>query len=299
MPRAFAFLVVGLVAVPTATAAPDDVVTWDLLPTHQFRTSLGTLQGVAVDASTVYVLATSNLAAYDRNGTLLAQRSTTLDGSFGAHLGDGAVVGGRIYVSTSDYPAPLTSRKAAIAVYDAATLTYITEHTPQGNLTGAGGGVGSKDGTIWWPFVHQSCSTCPRQQTIREVDPTTGAQLSSYPLVNDDGYYAYQTADWITDRLLLATNHGGHGHDHSDVYEWTGAGFLFVGRSDHAVWLATNRLRTVEFGSQGFAVEHDGDDLYVWWVGRDRNGNGSGTGDVVRLRGHVGPPVQVAGGVGA
>lgn len=288
--RIGALAVLILLLAPSATAAQANVVSYGE-PDVQFPTSRGTLQGVAVDENRVYAFATSSIAAYTRDGLLLSSRSTLGDGSYGGHLGDGALVSGRIYISTSNYPTALEDRRAAIAVYDAASLAFIEELTPQGSLTGAGGGVGSKGDTLWWPFVHRDCSGCPLEQVVYEVSPD-GSLLGTYPLVNEDGYFGYQTADWISDTLLLATNHGGKSHDYSDVYEWTGAGFDFVGTARHASWTSTDSSKGTEYGSQGFAVEHEGDDLFMWWVGRDAAGNGGGSGDVVRVPASINHPPQ-------
>lgn len=267
----------------TAQVAPS--VTYAAAPDVQFPTTQGTLQGVALHADEVLTQSTTRLAAY-QDGQLVRVRDTTQDGSFGAHNGDGAVLGNRLFISTSNFPTPLHERSAAVSIYDASSFAYIGEWKPQGTKTGAGGGLGTgiEDGSLWWPFAHKPCETCPVEQVIHELDPQTGAIQRTFPLNSSRDLYAYQTCDWLPGNLLLCPMHGGQGVDYSDLYHFDGAAFHHAAEVPHFSWSSTNQEKVREYGSQGFAVQVDEDGTaWTWWAGRDAQGNGAGSGDVVRV----------------
>ncbi len=280
-------LIVSIFIVTLATPAAAQTaasVTYAEAPDAQFYTDLGTLQGIALHAGNVLTQTTTRIAQY-QDGTLVKSRDTTNDGSYGLHNGDGAVLDGRLYISTSNYPTPIHERRAAISIYNATTLAYIEEWTPQGTQTGAGGGIGTHGNSLWWPFAHKDCEACIGEQVIHELDPTKGTVLHTYPLTSPSGTYAYQSCDWLPGALLLCPNHGGNGIDYSDLYHFDGSTFTHRNQVAHASWSSTNTTRGTEYGSQGFAVQIGQDGMaWTWWAGRDAQGNGHGTGDIARFQ---------------
>lgn len=234
----------------------------------------GTLQGVAHSAAGTFVTTTNGLLRLDSGGAVTASRDTTADGA-ATQNGDAAVLGDRVFIHTSDYPA--SPRQAYVAAYNASSLSFI-EEKPLGNRDGAGGGIAAWNGRLWAP-VNQGLGG---DLAMREIDPATLAVTTEYDL----GHFGSTSPQGIS--ILNGTAFIPHGNvgslDALDgwlIFTWTGTTWTFHGTLAYPSWTGADGL--TRFASQGihFDVAQDCT-VSAWSVGRYFDGHGHGAGEVAR-----------------
>lgn len=87
------------------------------------------MQGFCTDVESIYWSVTNKLIKTDLNGNVLSE--TTIQGSFGDHMGDPAYYDGKIFVPMSLFSelGQRESYSAGVQVYDASDLSLIAEET--------------------------------------------------------------------------------------------------------------------------------------------------------------------------
>lgn len=108
-------------------------------------------QGVAVDSSHFYAIASRSISKHDKNtGEKLSEWKSKKDGGI-LHLDSGVIVDGKLYAAHSNYPdLPMTS---SIEIWDAEKLQHIGSHS-FGIRWGSCTWVDRHQGSWWAVFAH-------------------------------------------------------------------------------------------------------------------------------------------------
>lgn len=108
-------------------------------------------QGVAVDSSYFYAIASTAIGKYDKETGELVERWQVPEEGNISHLDSGVIVGGKLYAAHSNYPEiPMTS---SVEIWDAETMNHTDSHSfgiRWGSLTW----LDRHNGFWWGVFAH-------------------------------------------------------------------------------------------------------------------------------------------------
>lgn len=244
-------------------------------PAQIVRLTNGTLQGVAHADGATFVSTTDALLRLDSTGAVTASRDTTADGH-ASQNGDLTVLGGVVYVHTSDFPA--TPRQAYIAAYNASSLAFI-EEKPVGNRDGAGGGVTTWNGSLLAPVNRDLGGAL----ALRVIDPTTLSVVEEIELGN---YGSISPQGIATLGNLAVIPHGNkHSLDSPDgwlIFAYDGTTWSYEGSHPYPGWTGGDGFD--QWATQGLDFDVDAEcSVTAWAVGRYYDGHGHGSGEIARF----------------
>ncbi|MCA9132618.1 MAG: hypothetical protein KDA45_05675 [Planctomycetales bacterium] len=213
-------------------------------------------QGVAVDETSFYAIASRSIARYDKaSGELLAKFSADGDSPI-RHLNSGVVVDGRLYCAHSNWPqSPLEN---SIEIFEAETLQHV-QRQPLAETAGAANWIDRHHDAWWMVFAFYGPAEVQRTRLLRLGDDWQAQAQWTFP-------------QSVTDRFLPNSNSGGSfgpngqlfvsGHDHAELY------VLDVPRSDGEL----THLGTVAAPIAGQGIAWDRSDIgTVWGIVRNRH----------------------------
>lgn len=214
---------------------------------EQFDIVATNTQGICLDDDYFYISEASELMKYTRSGNFVARHDTTGDGS-SDHLGDCMIKDGVIYVTSSLYPSGPPYNEV-VMLYDAETLTYITEYSTFTDHIGEG--IDYRLGKFW--TVSDNFDNVYSWDE-GFVNPTT------YPILMPNftgSVHHLQTIVWASDSIVYMQVHGGP----SPAYPETVLKYEFDGDSFNLLEEITRPVPIYIHG-QGMAWDHKTKTMY-------------------------------------
>ena len=169
-------------------------------------------QGVAVDATYVYVIGTQEIGKYDKHTGMQVTSWKATENEPIIHLDSGVIVEGKLYCAHSNYPGiPMTS---SVEIWDAETLQHIDSHS-FGIRWGSCTWIDRFQGFWWAAFAHYekfkaALNTDNKWTTLVKFDDNWNSLeewvfpskvLEMFAPMSNSG------ASWGADGLLYCTGH--------------------------------------------------------------------------------------------
>lgn len=229
--------------------------------------SVDAIQGVAVDAQSVYALSSRHISRHDKHtGESMLRWTRPAHDTTIVHLDSGVVHDGRLYTAHSDWPVVPTS--SSVEVWRTDTLEHVASH-PFGTRRGSFTWLDRYAGTWWGTFTDYGQTASEDESVATDREALQSIEGTRLVEMNDsfDIMRSWSFPSGLTLRFAPMSNSGGSwgpngnlfltGHDRAEAYE-----VVLPATGSVVEWIDTVLLPGIE--GQGIAWDRSvsGDVLY-------------------------------------